>query len=647
MNVRIAITSFLNFFRHHLLQEDEPDFEKRGRKKLFAIFLLILGVPLFFVGINHLLVGLIAYGLVNVLLASFLIILVFTINSIKWVMHIYRVVCLLFWLLLFYWVYTAPRYGFPSIWTILYPIFVFFLLGKREGFIWSATMVITCAVVMFNPFHLLDVYDYPVEFSGRLMGTQVFVFFLTYYYESVRVRYKDALDKDRSELQAHRDNLEVIIADRTDELRRKNIELKNALDQLQETTARYVLSQREKEKIQELLAHSQKMEAVGTLAGGLAHDFNNLLGGIIGSFNLLEILLKKENLERRQDIEEYLWLGIESSKKSAVIIKQLLTLSRRQDISLTPVDINDSLRNILSICKNSFAKSITLDFKYFVIPVIVLAEPIYMEQVLLNLCINGAHAMTTMRGPEGPQGGTLTVILDIVIPDETLLMFEPELARADSWARIRVIDTGVGIAEENRARIFEPFFTTKKAEGGSGLGLAISYGIVQQHRGFISVQSTEKSGSMFSVYLPLADGNSITVKEHLEASGTHVAAGPGRILVIDDETYILDVVQGFLEAYGWNVITANTPERGLALYQEHQGGISAVILDLSMPGKSGIEVFKELKAIDPGVKVILCSGLIENDVRESAITAGIKKILHKPFDADSLMDALDELMRQG
>jgi len=642
-----SLQSFLKPIFRRLLQEDEPDLEERARKRLFAVFLLILGVPLFLIGVSHALSGLVNYGVVNMLLSLVLIAIVLSMHRIRRGIYLYRLVSLLFWLLLFYWVFTAPGFGFASIWAILYPIFVFFLLGKKEGFIWSATMVLMCAFFFYNPLKLPMAYAYPHEFTWRHLGTMLFVFFLTYYYESIRVDYKKALDRDRKELQGHRDNLEALVAERTDELQRKNMELNRTLEQLRERTVQYLKSQIEKEKIQEQLAHSQKMEAVGTLAGGLAHDFNNLLGGIIGSFNLVDMLIKKERLENRREIEEYLNLGIEASKKSTLIIKQLLTLSRRQEITLVPVDINTSLRNVLSICQNSFAKSIALDFRFVDIPVMVMADPVYMEQVILNLCINAAHAMTTMRGADGARGGTLTVVPEIVIPDSDLLTAEPETARAGSWARIRVIDTGVGIPEENLARIFDPFFTTKKDEGGSGLGLAISYGIIKQHGGFISVSSKVGKGSNFSVYIPLTIGPDASTAEKEPPSAVSRRARSGHILVIDDEVYIRDVVSGILGAYGWKVLAAGTPDRGLELFRDRHDEISAVLLDLSMPGRSGLDLYGELSAIEPGVKVILCSGLIDDAVREGARSAGIQAILNKPFDADTLIRTLDSVLGAG
>ncbi len=590
------------------------------------------------------LAGLLKYGIINILVSIGLIGFVLGMNRIKRGVVLYRTVSLLFWFLLFYWVYTAPMNGYASIWAILYPILVFFLLGKREGFVWSASMAVMCAIIFFNPFNIPGMYHYSNQFAGRHLGTLLFVFFLTYYYESVRVEYKEALDQDRSELKLHRDNLEILVADRTDEIQRKNVELKSALEQLKETTAQYLNSQLEKEKVQEQLAHSQKMEAVGTLVGGLAHDFNNLLGGIIGSFNLLEIILEKESLERREEIREYLDVGIESSKKSSNIIRQLLTFSRKQEIALGPMDINNTLRNILPICKNSFSKNIILDFRITDMLIPVMADPVCIEQVLLNLCINGAHSMTIMRGDHERRGGRLTVIPEIMVTDESLVRNEPESFKADSWARIRVIDTGVGIPEENLDRIFEPFYSTKKNEGGSGLGLAISYGIIQQHGGFMSVESTRNEGSVFSLYLPLAEAVVPTIHKIPALTEMNAVAGSGTVLVVDDEAYMLDVVSGFLEEFGWEALTAATPEKAISIFKEKHNDISAVLIDFSMPGKSGIELFREFAAIDPQVKAVLCSGLVENEVRGSAFSAGMKKILHKPFVAEDLITVLNDLV---
>ncbi len=645
MNTRRESRFIHRSFLGRFFNDEKIDIEEIGRKQLFALSLFLLGIPLFIVGIHHVFIhGGVVYGVIDVaisiVLAGFLMIM----NRTRHTVMFFRAVSLIIWLLLCYWVVSGPMNGYASIWAIFYPNFVFFMLGKKEGLIWSMTMVALCAFIFFNPLGLPLPFHYTLEYGWRHLGTMVIVLFLTFYYESVRVGYKEALESDRNELRYHRNNLEFLVETRTGELQQKNIELNGALEQLRERTVQYQKAQKDKEIIQDQLVQSQKMEAVGTLAGGLAHDFNNYLGGIIGSFNLIEIYLRKETLNRRNEIEEYLALGVEASKKSSIIIKQLLALSRKQDISLVPVDINTSLRNIHAICRNSFTKSIAVDFRLADMPIMVMAEPVGIEQVILNLCINASHAMTIMRGRDDVQGGVLTVTGDIVNADEALNTEEPRTAAAASWARIRVTDTGVGIPEENLPRIFDPFFTTKKSGGNSGLGLATSYGIIKDHGGFIGVRSTEKEGSTFSVYLPLV-GQDVKAEQDASAhSALSVKAGNGHILVIDDENYIRDVVRGFIESYGWKSLTAATPERGLELYRERRRDIAAVLLDLSMPGRSGLDLYRDLAAVDPGIKVILCSGLIDDETAGKAREAGIHKILQKPFDADTLMRMLQELL---
>ncbi|MBN2080011.1 MAG: response regulator [Spirochaetes bacterium] len=623
---------------------DEPDLEERARRKLFTIFMLLLGLPLLAFGIYHLRNGIYTYGAMDFILAVVMIGLAFAQKRISRAVFLYRGITLLLWLLLFYWLKTTAMNGYASIWAIITPVFSFFLLGKREGFVWTLAMVGLCVFFFFNPFGLDAILPYSTSFSVRHLGTLLFVFFLTYFYESTRLRYKKALEQEREELRNHRDNLEIMVAERTEEISSKNIELKNTLEQLRVTTTHYLESQKEKEQMQEQLAHSQKMEALGTLVGGFAHNFNNLLSGITGCLNFLEVLLKNEHLERRTDIDECLKLGIESSQKSAIIIRQLLTLSRRQDFNLAPTDLRQSLNNTLSILKSSLPKSIRLDFHVPEQPTIVMAEPVYIEQVLLNLCINASHAMTIMRDPDETQGGTLTVITEVVAPGESIQREFPKAAGNGSWTRIRVIDNGVGIPEESRARIFEPFYTTKNTGGGSGLGLAISYGIIRQHGGFISVDERPGGGSVFSVFLPLA-GDQAPSRHDFPVSQVHdVPPRRETILVIDDEPFILYVIKGYLEEFGWEAIITDKPEEGISIFRERREDISAVILDLSMPGKSGIEVYGELSAMDPAVKVVLCSGLIESEVTHRALSAGISKILYKPFESGTLLDTLLDLL---
>jgi len=398
----------------------------------------------------------------------------------------------------------------------------------------------------------------------------------------------------------------------------------------------------EKERIQAQLIQAQKMEAIGTLAGGIAHDFNNMLGGIMGSLNLIELLAEKENLAQKEAFRKYLDTAIESSRRAAEVTRQLLTLSRRQDLQFAPVDIMQSIRNVLKICKNSFPKSVNLDFPSQDSPLMVNADFTQIEQVILNLCVNASHAMTITRNARGDEGGTLSVQALRVKCDENFCAIHPQ-ARVDAdYARITVSDTGVGMDEETRKRIFEPFFTTKAQGSGTGLGLAMVYNIVTQHQGFIDVYSEPGSGSTFTVYIPaLVETASGGARGKMPEAIEH---GTGRILVIDDETAILRIARGMLEQCGYEVITATNGKDGVMAYDEEADVISAVILDLSMPGISGHEVLRQLREINPSVKVLIASGLAEDEEIRHITSGGSAGFIQKPYTAVELSSTLKKLM---
>ncbi len=394
-----------------------------------------------------------------------------------------------------------------------------------------------------------------------------------------------------------------------------------------------IKAEKEKEHIREQLEQAQKMEAVGTLAGGLAHDFNNFLGGIMGSFELIQRYLDHEQIENRQMINRYLDIGLESSKKSADLIRQLLALSRRHELTLAPVSINRSLSHVYELCRNSFPKSVAIEFSLPQEDLCIMGEPAQIEQVILNLCINASHAMTIMRGPSEKQGGTLTIKCEEVMPDSMTPGFLSEFSDAGLWVRISVKDTGIGISEGSLKRIFEPFYSTKDKSEGTGLGLAISYSIVQKHGGLINVNSGPGKGSVFSVYLPVYAGDLLV--QHAEDSSA-IVQGSGTVLVIDDEVIILNIARGFLEQCGYRVMTAEGPDEGIEEYRRHHKDIDAVLIDYSMPGKNGLEVFMALKGIDGSVRALLSSGMLDNDTKNKSIEEGILDTVSKPYTTAEL-----------
>ncbi len=769
------INNLLNnlIFSHYTL-----DIEEKGRRMIFLSFIFLMIIAFIIFGSFQIKRGSYLTGTLDFLLVIILIILNTILRFIKNGKPIYRFVTFLFILPLSYWIIIGTALGYGSLWGMLYPLVSFFLLGKKEGFFW--TVICTCIItfILINPFSFLTFHTYSTLFISRYLVIFVMIIFFTYNYESIRGKYKSAMESEQEklrlekeklaeakeetdwvnrlleaeikekelaeiELRKHHDQLENIVAQRTTEIQRKIHELelsemryrlladnvddliwstdldlnftfispsvekmfgytvdeamhlphekwtvpewhkkmieifteemkieragkadprRNAILEIQQIKkdgtifwveikisfirdhngkaiglaginrdiSDRVAALHEKEQMQQHLAQAQKMDALGTLVGGLAHEFNNFLGGILGSFNLLELVLENENLEKRLYIEECLQTGIDSSRRSADLIKQLLILSKKHEIILSPIDINKSISHVYELCKNSLPKSVELNFKGGDTPMIILGDMVQIEQVLLNFCINASHAMTIMIPENKKQGGVLTVKAEKIKSDSIIKESFPEQSDdVQSWIRIQISDTGTGMNNETKLRIFEPFFSTKEKNVGTGLGLAISYNLIKKHGGMVHVYSEPGSGSSFSIYFPVFESDTIIVSE--DNTNNDIVKGHGTVLVIDDEEIILKVAKKFLEQCGYDVITAQGGDIGINIYSEKNSEISAVVTDFLMPGKSGLEVFKELKKINDSVKVLLSSGMLDNESREEAIKMGIKETLNKPY----------------
>ena len=386
----------------------------------------------------------------------------------------------------------------------------------------------------------------------------------------------------------------------------------------------------EKTRIQ--LIQAQKMEAIGTLAGGIAHDFNNMLMGIMGSLDLIRLILNRDGQVDRSAILNYIEIALESSRRSAEMTRRLLTLSRKSGLQAVPMDINETIAAVYRLCRNTLSKSVKLDFREAAEPLRVKAEPLQIEQVLLNLCVNAAHAMTIMRPAGEREGGTLTVSASLVRPTDDFISQYPIAGTGGVYVMLSVKDTGVGIEEQARSQIFDPFFTTKRKDVGTGLGLAMAYTIVQQHGGFIDVASTPGEGSVFTVYLPALD----EAREHPVPDAGEPVAGEGRILLVDDEKPVLGIAAGMLERLGYEVTSAESASEAMELFERAHGDFTAVILDLSMPGMSGLEVYEKMRAFNPAVRVLLASGFVEDSVLADAMNSGIVGFIQKPFTITEL-----------
>jgi PAS domain S-box-containing protein len=377
-------------------------------------------------------------------------------------------------------------------------------------------------------------------------------------------------------------------------------------------------------KMEAQLYQAQKMEAIGTLAGGLAHDFNNLLMGIEGntSLMLLQTPVKHPHYDRLKNIEHYVTSGAE-------ITSQLLGFARGGKYEVKPININNLIEKSASmfgrtkkeiIIHENLAKGIWT----------VEVDRGQMEQVLLNLFVNAWQAM--------PGGGNLYLLTANKDMDESLAVIHG--IKSGRYVKISVTDDGIGMDEETQRRLFDPFFTTKNRGRGTGLGLPSAYGIIKNHGGVINVYSEKGSGTTFNLYLP-ASGKEVA--EDMVVEDT-LLAGKETILFVDDEEMIVDVGKDMLESMGYTVITAGSGKAALEIYVERMKDIDLVILDLIMPEMGGEATFEKLKEINPQVKVLLSSGYSINGLADKLLTLGCRGFIQKPYSIKELSARIRETL---
>jgi two-component system, cell cycle sensor histidine kinase and response regulator CckA len=380
----------------------------------------------------------------------------------------------------------------------------------------------------------------------------------------------------------------------------------------------------EKKMMESELVHAQKMEAIGTLAGGMAHDFNNLLTGISGYTSLM--LLRRDaadpSYERLKSIEQLVQSG-------ANLTRQLLGFARGGKYEVKPTDLNELLRSSSEMFGRT-NREIRIQKKYQKDLHPVEADKGQLEQVLLNLYLNAWQAM--------PEGGDLFLETQNTVID-------PAYAARHSvppgeYVRTSVTDNGMGMDQATQRRIFEPFFTTKEMGRGTGLGLASVYGIIKNHGGLINVYSEVGKGTTFNIYLPVSKKKI----EDEETASHAVVHSHETILLIDDEETILKVGKEMMEALGYRVYTAQGGEEALKIYRDKQEKIDLAILDMVMPSMSGGETFDRLKAVNQSLKVILSSGFSMNDQISRILERGCDSFMQKPFNIKELSQKIREVL---
>ena len=383
-------------------------------------------------------------------------------------------------------------------------------------------------------------------------------------------------------------------------------------------------AEKEKDRLKAQLVQSQKMEAIGTLAGGVAHDFNNLMMGMLGNISLILYDMDESHpyYEKLKIIEKQIQSGSQ-------LTSQLLNYARKGRYEVKPININEVVEEGLETFGRT-RKEITIHKSLTDNIYAIEADQGQIEQALLNLYVNASDAM--------PDGGDLHINTSTVTDkDMTNKQYQP---KPGNYVLIEISDNGIGMDDKTVQRVFEPFFTTKEMGRGTGLGLASVYGIIKGHGGYIDVDSVKGRGTTFTIYLPATD---ISLQKQSNGLGENNAA-QGTILLVDDEGVIIKTGRQMLERLGFTIMAANTGSEAVQIYEKHMNEIGMVILDMVMPEVSGSETYDRLKRLNPEVKVLLSSGYSINGKAEELLDRGCNDFIQKPFTMDQLNKKVRKLL---
>ncbi len=384
----------------------------------------------------------------------------------------------------------------------------------------------------------------------------------------------------------------------------------------------------DRKKLEAQFLRAQRMESIGTLAGGIAHDLNNVLQPIMMALQLLRNTYKDEKSQ--------VWIDtLESSAiRGANLVKQVLSFARGVEVERTIIQTRYVIAEVEKIAKETFPKNIEIKTDIPKDLWTIQGDVTQLHQVLMNMLVNARDAMTN--------GGVLSISAENFYVDENYAQVHMD-AKVGPHVVITVSDTGTGIPPELKDRIFEPFFTTKELEEGTGLGLSTAYGIVKGHGGFINVYSEIGKGTRFKVYLPAAETDE--TKKIGEKQIDDILLGHGElILVVDDEPSVQEIARVTLETYGYRVMTAGDGAEAIALYAQYLPDVKAVVLDMMMPIMDGPSCIKALRKVDPDTRIIAVSGLKEHGRFGDVASTDVHAFLSKPFTAEALLRTLHKVL---
>ena len=379
----------------------------------------------------------------------------------------------------------------------------------------------------------------------------------------------------------------------------------------------------EKTRLQEQLCQCQKMDTISQVSGCIAHDFNNILAAISGYAELITLKFSTDN----EVLKKYASCIYKATQNAAEITSKLVTISRKGKLEIFPFNLSALISNVTDIITQSIDKRISVEHNLEANDYTVLGDAAQLQNSLLNLALNAVDAM--------PQGGVITMSTQLISLDDNFIKAHCLEVEPGEYVRLCVIDTGVGIDIATLSRVFEPFFTTKARGNGAGLGLSIVYGTVKAHGGHVEIDSTVGVGTKLSVYLPVVQMSRLEGTAHCD-----IAKENGFVLMIDDEPMVRDVVSEMICDLGFKIKICADGVEGIAYYRQYSNNIDIVILDLMMPNMGGYDCLKELRKINPSVRVIVASGYAGKEDVKKFFESGITTFLKKPFTRKDLSEAV-------
>ena len=423
-----------------------------------------------------------------------------------------------------------------------------------------------------------------------------------------------------------RDLTEHKLAER--ELQQLNAQLETRVE---ERTSELLSSIAQREKLQEQLFQSQKMESIGTLAAGVAHDFNNLLN-LISSY---ASVIQKFDAAVPPEVTQSAAVITETVERGAFLVRQLMAMGRKADVRFEPVELNAVIAKLDTVLKETFPKTVVISLALDSELPPIQGNANQINQALLNLCVNARDAIAT--------AGSIAIHTETVAGGDLRQRFQE--AKDDRYVCISISDTGCGIDAACQTRIFEPFFTTKEATKGTGLGLSVVYGIVRSHSGFIDVESTVGAGTTFRVYLPISKEKLAVAGEETACAALSQPAGGGEtILFVDDEENQLHLMRRFLEGEGYKVSAARDGAEAVEVFLKNKDTIDLAVLDVRLPKLNGWEAFQRMREVRPEIRAVFATGLLSPEIEAEISKGKLCGIILKPYKLEVVLQKIAEVL---